>query len=82
MFPLKRFGNVPVLITNRHVVDGFHEIKIVLSTTANVDLADILLRQIVDDNVYDGSTIYLEDVSLEDFVTEETEHRMRIVEDV
>ena len=110
VFPLKRFGNVPVLITNRHVVDGFHEIKIVLSTTAdarqassersrvlefdqlekivyfhdnqNVDLAPILLRPIVDANVDDGSTIYLEDVSLEDFVTEETEHKMRIVEDV
>ena len=88
VFPLKTLGPVPVLITNRHVVEGFRNIRIVLSTAADprqatpqrrrvlafdqldevvhfhdnpqIDLAAILLRPILNRNVNDGSTIYLD----------------------
>ena len=110
VFPLKTFGAVPVLITNRHVVEGFRNIRIVLSTASDprqatlerrrtlafdrldevvyfhdnpkIDLAAILLRPILDRNVNDGSTIYLEDVSLKDFAAEGVESQLRFVEDV
>ena len=110
VFPLKTLGAVPVLITNRHVVEGFRNIRIVLSTApdprqatperrrvlaydrldevvhfhdnTDVDLAAILLRPILDRNVNDGSTIYLEDISLKDFAAEDIENRLRFVEDV
>ena len=32
VFPLGSLGDAPVLITNRHVVEGFRNIRIVLST--------------------------------------------------
>ena len=35
-FPLKKFGEVPVLITNRHVVEGFNKIRIFLPTESNI----------------------------------------------
>lgn len=110
VFPLKGLGNVPVLVTNRHVVEGFHKIRIVLSNAADarqavparrrvltfdsltevvfchdnrdVDLAAILLRPILDQNVNDGSTLFLDEISLNDFVSEEMEHKLRWVEDV
>ena len=110
VFPLKTLGAVPVLITNRHVVEGFSNIRIVLSTAPNarqatperrrvlaydqfdkivyfhdnpsIDLAAILLRPILERNVNDGSTIYLEDISLKDFAAEDIESRLRFVEDV
>ena len=110
VFPLKTLGAIPVLITNRHVVEGFRNIRIVLSTAPdprqatpqrrrvlaydqldqivhfhdnpNIDLAAILLRPILDRNVDDGSTIYLEDISLKDFAAEGIESRLRFVEDV
>ena len=110
VFPLKVLGNVPVLITNRHVVEGFENIKIVLSTASDarmatperrrvltfdrlseivcfhedddVDLAAILLRPILENNVDDGSTIYLEEISLNDFVAADIENQLRFVEDV
>ena len=110
VFPLGSLGNVPVLITNRHVVEGFRSIRIVLSTAPdprqaaperrrvlmydqleevvyfhdnpNIDLAAILLRPILDRNVDDGSTIYLDDISLSDFAAEGIESRLRFVEDV
>ena len=47
-----------------------------------IDLAAILLRPILDRNVNDGSTIYLEDISLKDFVAEGVENQLRFVEDV
>ena len=110
VFPLKTLGAVPVLITNRHVVEGFRNIRIVLSTAPDprqatlerrrvlafdrldevvhfhdnpeIDLAAILLRPILDRNVNDGSTIYLEDTSLKDFAAEGIENQLRFVEDV
>lgn len=110
VFPLKTLGAVPVLITNRHVVEGFSNIRIVLSTAPDarqatperrrvlafdqvdrivyfhdnpsIDLAAILLRPILDRNVDDGSTIYLEGISLKDFGVEDIESRLRLVEDV
>ena len=110
VFPLGSIGNVPVLVTNRHVVAGFRHIRIVLSAAPdprqatperrrvlaydqleevvrfhddpNIDLAAILLRPILDRNVDDGSTIYLDDISLKDFAAEGIENRLRFVEDV
>ena len=110
VFPLKTLGAVPVLITNRHVVEGFRNIRIVLSTAPDprqatlerrrvlafnrldevvhfhdnpeIDLAAILLRPILNRNVNDGSTIYLEDISLKDFAAEGVENQLRFVEDV
>lgn len=110
VFPLKNLGAVPVLITNRHVVEGFRNIRVVLSTAPdprqatperrrvlafdrldevvyfhanpNIDLAAILLRPILERNVDDGSTFYLEDISLKDFAAEGIESRLRFVEDV
>lgn len=110
VFPLKTLGSVPVLITNRHVVEGFRNIRIILSTAPDVrqatpercrvleygqlenivyfhenprtDLAAILLRPILDRNVNDGSTIYLEEISLLDFAAENIEIHLRFVEDV
>lgn len=110
VFPLKTLGNVPVLITNRHVVEGFTDIQIILSTAQDarqatpercrvleydqldkivyfhedpkIDLAAILLRPILDSNVNDGSTIYLEEISLKDFSDEGIESQLRFVEDV
>ncbi len=110
VFPLKTLGAVPVLITNRHVVEGFRKIRIVLSTAPDprqatlerrrvlafdrldevvhfhdnpkIDLAAILLRPILDRNVDDGSTIYLDEISLKDFAAEGIESRLRFVEDV
>lgn len=110
VFPLKTLGPVPVLITNRHVVEGFRHVQIVLSTAPdpreatlercrvlafdrldevvhfhdnpNIDLAAILLRPILDRNVDDGSTIYLDEISLKDFAAEGIESRLRFVEDV
>ncbi len=35
VFPLRILGSVPVLITNRHVVEGFRNIRIVLSTASD-----------------------------------------------
>ncbi len=110
VFPLRSLGNVPVLVTNRHVVEGFREIRIVLSTAPDprqatperrrvlaydqldevvrfhdnpdIDLAAILLRPILDRNVDDGSTVYLDDINLKDFAAEGIESRLRFVEDV
>ena len=110
VFPLKTLGAVPVLIINRHVVEGFRNIRIVLSTAPDprqatlerrrvlafdrldevvhfhdnpeIDLAAILLRPILNRNVNDGSTIYLEDISLKDFAAEGVENQLRFVEDV
>ena len=48
----------------------------------NIDLAAILLRPILDRNVDDGSTIYLDDICLSDFAAEDIESRLRFVEDV
>ena len=36
VLPLKTLGNVPVLITYRHVIEGFQNIRIRLSTASNV----------------------------------------------
>ena len=110
VFPLKGLGAVPVLITNRHVVEGFQEIRIVLSAAADarqatperrrvltfgqlkkiayfhdnhdVDLAAILLRPILEQNVNDGSTIHLDEIALKDFSTKANEQEMNLVEDV
>ncbi|MDE0303409.1 MAG: serine protease [Albidovulum sp.] len=103
-------SRVPVLITNRHVVEGFQNFRIVLSTESDarlakperrrileydqldkivvfhenrsIDLAAILLRPILDQNVNDGSTIYLEEISVNDFLTEDIASKLRFVEDV
>ena len=49
---------------------------------AQIDLAAILLRPILNRNVNDGSTIYREDISLKDFAAEGVENQLRFVEDV
>ena len=47
VFPLKVLGNVPVLITNRHVVEGFENIKIVLSTASDARMATPERRRVL-----------------------------------
>lgn len=112
VFPHRTVGSarIPVLITNRHVVEGFRNIRIVLSTAQDarqatpercrvleydqldrvvcfhenpkIDLAAILLGSILNRNVNDGSTIFLDDISLDDFSSEHIENQLRFVEDV
>ena len=106
----RSLGNIPALITCRHVVEGFRNIRIALSTAPdprlaspehgrvleydqldevvhyhadpNIDLAAIQLRPILDRNVDDGSTIFLDHISPEDFAVEDIESQLHFVEDV